>query len=55
MGVRNLGIIFDPGLAMKPYVTEVSQAGYHELYTISYIRPYLRKKAAATAINAFFL
>ena len=45
--VKNLGVIFDPGLTMKPHCKSISGA-YHQLHNINTVRSSLTKEAAST-------
>ncbi len=51
--VRNLGVIFDPTLSMKPHVNALCKRAYHELHNINCIRSSLNKEAAAMVIHSF--
>jgi hypothetical protein len=51
--VRNLGVIFDTDLSMKPHCKAVCKSANYNLHNISVVRPSLTKEAASMAIHAF--
>jgi hypothetical protein len=53
--IRNLGVIFDSGLTMKPHVAAICQAAYYQLHNIWTIRRSLTQDAANKAITAFVM
>ena len=53
MQVRNLGVIFDSGLAMDKHVNNVCRKATFEIRNISKIRKYLTDQAAVTLIHAY--
>jgi hypothetical protein len=51
--VRNLGVIFDSSLTMKPHCKALSKSAFHQLHNIYVVRQSLTKEALTTAIHAF--
>ena len=52
---RNLGVIFDAKLDMKPHVAAVCRSAFFQLRKIGSIRKYLTDEACATLINSFVI
>jgi hypothetical protein len=50
--VRDLGVLLDAELSMRPYINQVTRSTYGHMRSISRIRHYLDDKACATAVQA---
>ena len=50
--VRNLGVLLDSELSMRPYINQVTRSVYCYVRSISRIRRYLDDQACATAVHA---
>lgn len=50
--VRNLGVLIDSELSMRPYINQVTRSTYGHMRSISRIRRHLDDKACALAVQA---
>ena len=50
--LRNLGVIFDSTLSMKPHISKLCKSLNYKIYSIGKIRKYLDKQTTWTLVNS---